>query len=316
MREHAGEAGDQSFAGDATDLKVTSGGGAETAEENLAEFSGALSEVFGEDEVDGCERGGAADGVAGVAGGHAERRVKVEDVGTAGDGGEGEGTGDAFAEDGEVGGDAVVLEAPELARAAKAGLNFVEDEQGFFAGAPLAEAAHEIGRGEGGTAALIGFHDDASDGLGLDIVFTEGAFEAFERGVAGTEAVGEGDLDEAGVGIDDPLLEFGNAAGLLGAESAAVEGLFKRHDDVLGAAAGFDAEGAAEFDGAFDGLGAGGIEEDLFEGLGEDFDEARGEAGSGLIGERESGEEMRLSLAGDGVGDFFAAVAGVSDQDS
>ena len=60
--------------------------------------------------------------------------------GASGDGGERQRTGNAFAEQRQVGNDAVVLEAPERAGAAEAGLHFVADQQRLVAGAPLRAA--------------------------------------------------------------------------------------------------------------------------------------------------------------------------------
>ena len=68
---------------------------------------------------------------------------------------------------------------------------------------------------ERGTAALIRFEDHACDVLRFDPLLAQRALEAIKGGVRGAEAVGEGDLHEAGVQVHDPLLQFRDAAGQL-----------------------------------------------------------------------------------------------------
>ena len=209
-----------------------------------------------------------------------------------------------------------MFEAGELAGAAKAGLDFVAGEEDLMLVAPLAHALHVSDGGEGGGAALVGFDENAGDLGGGNAFIGEALFEEFEGHVFGAEAVREGDLDEAGIEVDDPFFEDGDAAGLLGAEGAAVEGFFVGDDDVLRGAADFDAVGAGEFDGALDGFGADGEEEDFFVGLRHEIGEAFHEVGADFVGEAVVGEEAVLGLFNDGVDDFGAAVAGVGDKDA
>lgn len=251
-----------------------------------------------------------------MGGGHGAGGEEVHDFAGADDAGDGEGAGDAFAPGGEVGDDAVMFEAGELAGAAETGLDFVAGEENLVLVAPLAHALHVGDGGEGGGAALVGFHENAGDLGGGDAFIGEALFEEFERGVFGAEAIGEGDLDEAGVEVDDPFFKDGDAAGLLGAEGAAVEGFFVGDDDVLRGAADLHAVGAGEFDRAFDGFRADGEEEDLLMRLWHEVRETLDEVGADFVGEAVVGEEAVLGLFDDGVDDFGAAVAGVGDEDA
>src|SRR5206468_3277034 len=124
----------------------------------------------------------------------------------------------------------------------------------LMAGTPLAQRLHIFHRGEGGTAALIGFEDDTGDVARFHVVLTQGAREAVERIIGGAKTVGERDLYKAGVEIDDPFLQSRDSTGLLRSESAAVEGFVVGDDHVLGAPAGLRAVTAAYLDGAFHGL--------------------------------------------------------------
>src|ERR1700691_5775939 len=113
-----------------------------------------------------------------------------------------------------------MFKAPERAGAAKAGLHLIAHQQSFVAACPLAQSAHVGDRGEGRAAALVGLQDDARDVLRLDAVFAQAALEQIEGSVERAKAVGKGRLDETAIEIDDPLLQRGNAAGLLRAERA------------------------------------------------------------------------------------------------
>lgn len=209
-----------------------------------------------------------------------------------------------------------MFEAGELAGTAEAGLDFVAGKEDLMLVAPLAHALHVGDGGEGGGAALVGFHKDAGDLGGGDAFIGETFFEKFERGVLGAEAVGERDLDKAGVEVDDPFFKHGDAAGLLGAEGTAVEGFFVGDDDVLRGATNLDAVAAGEFNGAFDGFRADGEQEDLLMGFRHEVGEAFDEVGADFVGEAVVGEEAVLGLFDDGVDDFGAAVAGVGDEDA
>ena len=93
--------------------------------------------------------------------------------------------------------------------------------------------------------------------------------------------------------IDDPLLQRGNAAGLLRAERAAVEGLVEGDDHVLGAAARFHAVRAAQLDGALHRFRAGGQQEDLLQRLGQNGDELFHQARADLARKAIVGEQVR-----------------------
>ncbi|MGC4052521.1 MAG: hypothetical protein QM757_24585 [Paludibaculum sp.] len=209
-----------------------------------------------------------------------------------------------------------MLEAPERTGAAEAGLDLIEDEQGAVAVAPLPQGLDVLRRCKGGGTALVGFQHDRADLAGRHAVFGQGSLEELEAGVLGPVAVGEWDLDEAGIEVADPLLQDGDAAYLLGAERAAVEGLLERDDDVLGASADLVAVDAGDFDGELDSLGAGGEQKDLLQRLRHEADEAFAEFGANGGGEAVVREQSVLRLGADRVGDLFAAVAGVGDEDA
>ena len=61
-----------------------------------------------------------------------------------------------------------MLEAPERARAAEAGLHLVEDQQGLLPVAPRAELLDVLRRGEAGVAALVGLGHHAGHPLRPD----------------------------------------------------------------------------------------------------------------------------------------------------
>ena len=56
-----------------------------------------------------------------------------------------------------------MLEAPERAGAAEAGLHFVAHQQSRDARGPLPQLLHVLVGREGGAAALVGFENDAGD---------------------------------------------------------------------------------------------------------------------------------------------------------
>ena len=101
-----------------------------------------------------------------------------------------------------------------------------------------AQRLHVLRRREGRAAALVGLQHHAGHVLRLDARFRAGCFsKQLEGGVRRAEAVRERDLHEARIEVDDPLLQRRNAARLLRAQRAAVEGLVEGDDDVLVAAA-------------------------------------------------------------------------------
>jgi hypothetical protein len=137
---------------------------------------------------------------------------------------------------------------------AKAGLHFVADQKRLVACTPLAQRLHVLHRRERGAAALVGFKDHAGHVARLHVVLAQGAFEAVEGIVGGAETVGKRDLHKAGIQVDDPFFQHRDAAGLLGAEGAAVEGFVVGDNHVLAAPAGLGAVTAAHLDGAFHGF--------------------------------------------------------------
>ena len=94
---------------------------------------GVAGQIFVHDFVDAGQGRRAANRVARVRAGHRAGRKLVHDRCAANDRRERQRTADAFAAADEVGRHAVMLEGPELARAAKAGLHFVEDEHDVVA---------------------------------------------------------------------------------------------------------------------------------------------------------------------------------------
>ena len=92
----------------------------------------------------------------------------------ADDGRERHAAGNPLAAANQVRRHAVVLEAPELARAAEAGLHLVEDQEGLVAVAPGAELLDVLRRGEAGVAPLIGLGHHAGDRFRLDPLGLQG----------------------------------------------------------------------------------------------------------------------------------------------
>ena len=177
----AGEARHQAFAIHAPDLRSARSQRAELLVQHAAHAARVLGEVLAQHQIDGGQRRGAANRIAGVRGGHAAGGLQIHHVRAAGDGGQRQRTGDALAEERQVRHDAVVLEAPQRAGTAEAGLHFVAHQQRFVAGAPRAQVAHVCGGRKGGAAALVGFQDHAGHVLRLDRSFRAGCARTSRR---------------------------------------------------------------------------------------------------------------------------------------
>ena len=128
-----------------------------------------------------------------------------------------------------------MLEGPELARASKAGLHFIEDQQGVVGLAPLGQLVNVFDRREVRAHALERLEHHPRDVLRLQAFPGQRGQEAVEARVLGPIAVREGDLHDGRVFIDDPGFLAGNAAGLLRAERAPVKAALRADDaDLLG----------------------------------------------------------------------------------
>src|SRR5260370_6733100 len=108
----------------------------------------------------------------------------------------------------------------------------------------------------------------------------------------------------------------GNAARVLGAQSAAEEGFVVRDDYLLGAAAALQPVRAAELDGALDGFRSGGQQEDFLERIGKQAREPFHQTRANLAWKTGIGQQPRGCLASDGVNDFLAAMTGGPDHDA
>ena len=111
------------------------------------------------------EGGGAAERVAEEGAGVQRLAVRfrpaIHDTGAADAGGQGESTGEGFADADDVGNRAAVFAREPFSSAAKAGVNFVADQHQPVPVAECAQAGEEIGRGNVDAApALDGFHED------------------------------------------------------------------------------------------------------------------------------------------------------------
>lgn len=76
--------------------------------------------------------------------------------------------------------------------------------------APLAQGFNVLRRSKRGGAGLASLEHHGADLAGRDAVFGQRTFEELETGVLGPIAVGERDLDEAGIEYADPFLQNGN----------------------------------------------------------------------------------------------------------
>src|SRR6476660_478472 len=194
-----------------------------------------------------------------------------------------------------------MLEAPECSRAAEAGLNFVAGEQSVMRLGPLPQLLHILRRSEGRAAALVRLQDDASDIRPRDARVGQRLQERIERHVGGAESVGERNLHEAFVEVDNPLLERGDAAGLLRTQRASMERFLERHDDVLRAAADLNSVRARELDRTFDGLRSGGEQEHLLQRLWQQARQTLDKLRANLAREAIVVQETGGGLRGDGV---------------
>jgi len=177
-----------------------------------------------------------------------------------------------------------MLEGPEPARAAKAGLNFIEDQQDLMRPAPLGKLANVIHRREVRPHALVGFKDHAGDILRRQSFPGQRCQEKLEAGVLGPVAVREGNLHDRRVLVDDPALLPGNAAGLLRAQRSPVEAAFRAHEADLPGAAFADAMGAGQFEGALRRFRTGCQQKDFLQPRRGDLDQLFHERGADFAG--------------------------------
>ena len=195
--------------------------------EDLAHLAGVLDQALLLDHAQVGQHGRRTDRIAGVGRGHGPGRIEVHHVRPADDGRDRQPARNALAATDQVGRDAVVLEAPVLAGAAEAGLHLVEDQQGAVLVAPAAEFLGVLGRHEAGIAALVRLAHHAGHAVGRDALLGQRLEESLEAGIGTAEAVGKRHLHHVLVEVDDPLLQGRDAAGHLGAQRAAVEGVLE-----------------------------------------------------------------------------------------
>src|SRR5216683_2799863 len=219
----------------------------EAVEEESAEFGGAFGEALFDEDLEGGAGDGAGHGVAAEGAAVVARAQDAEDLARGEDCGDGiETASEGFADDEDVGGDALVHVGEELAGAAEAGLDLVGHE----------EDAVLLADGCGLCEEAVGRDEDA--GLSLDGLDEEGAGVGCD-GLAEGLGVAEGDDLEAGQEGAEAfaVLVVGGEAD--DGDGAAVEVVGA--DDDLGLVGGDSLDGVAplagDLEGGLDGLGAG-----------------------------------------------------------
>ena len=163
----------------------------ESVQHPLAHFLGVLDEL-GCELRKGGEAGGAGEGVS-TEGGRVDHRVFAVDLvvdvfGIDGDAEGHDSAADGFGEGHDVGGDAFVVAGKGVAGAAKAALDFVEDEERAVLVARLAGGLEvAVGRDDNAAFTLNGFEDDAGglvvDGIdqGVDVAVVDELDSGHER---------------------------------------------------------------------------------------------------------------------------------------
>src|SRR5215467_8253753 len=150
-----------------------------------------------------------------------------------------------------------MLAGKPFAGAGEAGLNFVGDEENAVLAANVLQVLEVIARGNNEPSfAENRFGDDCGDGFGRDGTL-EGVFEMVRKSFGGGSfftaiGIGIGDtVDVAGARLKTGFLGMRFAGERHGEKRAAVKGVLKTDDGgALGVSAG-------DFDGVFDGFGAG-----------------------------------------------------------
>ena len=155
---------------------------------------------------------------------------------------------------------------------------------------------------------------DTSDVPRLDVLLAQCAFEGFKRIVGCAETIREGDLHEAGIQVDNPLLQSRNSTSLLRSQGAAMERHVEGDDHVLGATAGFDSMTATQLDGAFHGFRSGGQQKNAVERQGQQRCELLHRLRPNRAGKAVIVQQSGCRLCGDRVDHFAASVAGVGHQ--
>src|SRR5205807_5005054 len=223
----------------------------------LADRERTSQQAFFLDGFDGGERSGARKRMATVSSAERAGAGRVHDFGAAGDSGDGHAAAERFGGGGEIGLDAEMFGGEPSSGAAKAGLHFVGDEKDAMAAANLLQELEVVGRRDDKAAfAENGLGDDRGDRFRRDGAL-EGVFEMVgkisgrrPRRVAIRIGVRNA-IDVAGKGLEAGFVGMRFAGEGHGEKRAAVEGVFEANDGgPLGV-------GAGDFDGVFDGLGAG-----------------------------------------------------------
>src|SRR5579883_1996348 len=246
----------------------------------FADMGGAGQQIVFFDGFDGGERSGARERM--TAEGAAERAGAgcVHDFGAARDGSDRHAAAERLGHGNEVRFDAEMLGGKPAAGARETGLDFIGDEKNAVLAADVLENG-EIAARRNDEAAFAEdrLGDDGSDGF-RRYGALEGVLEMVSEGFgsrAGSAAVGigEGDaIDIAGERLEAGFIRMRLAGEAHGEKGAAVEGILEANDG------GPARVSAGDFDGVFDGFGAG-IQED---GL---FLEAAGSQGIDFFSERD-----------------------------
>ena len=189
------------------------------AGEYILALPGGVGQAFAFENIDGRQCRGNADGIA-AEGGGVGAGFPVHDGGTGHANAEGHAGGDAFGHTDDVGLDAGVLDGPPFAGAARAGLDFIGDEEDAVLIADAAQLLHEDGgRDDVAAFALDGLDEDGSDFFGrqggveellFDVVGAAEGKGFFFLRASTTAAIGVGIAD-----VGDAGHERGETAALL-----------------------------------------------------------------------------------------------------
>lgn len=169
-------------------------------------------------------------------------------------------------------------------------------------------------RGANAALPLIRLENHARHVVRCHAVLAQAFFEKGERRIFGAETVGEGNLNESRIQVDDPVLERGNAARLLRAERTPVKCALIGDDDVLVAPAVLHAICAAELDGALHRLGARGEQENLLEPFRQHRGKPLHQPRANFAREAVVGQEPPPGLRRDRLDDLRAAVSRIAHE--
>src|SRR6266436_4583103 len=229
----------------------------------LADGGGTREQAVLFDSFDGGERRGARSRVTAVGSAQSAYAWGVHDFCAAGDGSDGHASAQRLRHGDEIRLDTEMFGGEPFAGAGEARLHFIGDEENAVFAANILQQLEIIARRNDEAAfAENGFSDDGGDGFGSDGTL-EGVFEIMRESFRGGTffgAVGIGErnaVDVAGKRLETGFIRMRLAGQRHGEKRAAMEGVFETDDG------GTFGVGAGDFDGVFDGLGAG-IEENGF----------------------------------------------------